>query len=164
MSVILDDYTIEHLDKTYIWMQDTSLKDSFLLRKDISKQNHKRWYENIVNDSSQIIKAIICDNTHCGNCGLKNIDHVNKKAELWIYIGETNMQGKGIAQNAVLSLLKFSVDNLLLHKIYLHVADFNGKAIHIYRKCGFKEEGFLTDEIFYKKKFVSLYRMGFIHK
>lgn len=161
---IISNFTEEHLEKTFIWMQDQSLKNSFLLRKDITRDAHLTWFGNICNDSTQVIMSIIYNGVHCGNCGLKYIDLLNKKAELWIYLGEKEFRGKGIAQDAVNLLLKHSLDKLNLHKIYLHVTDFNENAIHVYKKCGFIEEGFLVDEIFYNNQYISLYRMRFINK
>ena len=160
--VTLDEFVETHLEKTYLWMQDKTLRSSFLLKKIITRENHKLWFNSIKEDSSQFIKAINFNGLHCGNCGLKNIDKQNRKAELWIYIGDNNFHGKGIAQEAVLKLVKLAINELLIHKIYLHVADSNERAIHLYKKCGFKEEGFLVDEIYYKNSFVSLYRMSFI--
>ncbi len=40
------------------------------------------------------------------------------------------------------------INTLNLHKIYLLVALDNEKAIHLYKKCGFIEEGHLVEEYF----------------
>ncbi|EAR53318.1 spermidine N1-acetyltransferase [Photobacterium sp. SKA34] len=48
---------------------------------------------------------------------------------------------------------------LNLHKVYLHVAVENEKAIHLYEECGFVEEGHLVKEIFINGKYCDIKRM-----
>lgn len=152
----------KYLDNTFAWMQDISIKDSFLLNKEITPESHLLWYERLKQDSTQQLFSIIHKGTHCGNIGLKNINLSNKNAEMWVYIGDKALWGRGIAKDATILLLDYCFETLQLHKVYLSVADFNERAISVYRKCGFEIEGFLRDETLYKGRYVSLHRMGII--
>lgn len=73
-----------------------------------------------------------------GNCGLMNIDFINKKAELGIFIGEKEYWGKGFGTETILLLLDFSFNILNLNSVMLIVKAFNERAIRCYEKCGFK--------------------------
>ncbi len=159
----LVNFNESHLGNTFLWMQDTSLKDSFLLKKEITKESHLLWYEDIQKDQTQKIFSINYMGIHCGNCGLKNINYNNKNTEYWMYLGDKELRGKGIAQNAVNLLVEYCFRELLLHKVYIHVGSFNEKTIHLHKKCGFEVEGFLKDEILYNNQYISLYRMAILN-
>lgn len=73
-----------------------------------------------------------------GNCGLMNVDFVNRKAEMGIFIGEKNYWGKGYGTEAIELLLDFSFNILNLNSMMLTVRAFNKRAIRCYEKCGFK--------------------------
>jgi diamine N-acetyltransferase len=157
--IILKPFNIGHLNSTYLWMQDSDLRRNFLIRKNINPENHTDWFQNYSNDRTQKIFAIYYDDIHCGNCGLKYINLIDQKAELWIYIGNYDHRGMGVAKSATLQLIQFAFNQLNLNKIYLHVVEFNKAAINLYLNTGFKEEGVFQEEIFWEGKFFSLIRM-----
>lgn len=75
------------------------------------------------------------------------IDYIHRKAEFQIIISPEH-QGQGYSREMTEKALDYSFNILNLHKIYLQVAVENVKAIHIYNKCGFREEGHLVEEYF----------------
>ena len=76
-----------------------------------------------------------------GNCGLVNVDLINRIAELGIFIGDTEYWGQGYGEEAVNLLLDYGFNVLNLQNITLSVFDFNERAITCYEKCGFKPIG-----------------------
>ncbi|MGE5390513.1 MAG: GNAT family N-acetyltransferase [Deltaproteobacteria bacterium] len=76
-----------------------------------------------------------------GNCGLVNVDHVHRRADMGIFIGEKGYWGLGYGQEAVKLLLDYGFNVLNLHNIELRVVSYNVRAISCYKKCGFKESG-----------------------
>jgi RimJ/RimL family protein N-acetyltransferase len=90
-------------------------------------------------DSSQRAYAIYYDGKHVGNCGLKNFDTDNSYCELWIYIGEITMRGRGIAKYAVQKLKTLAKDEFKFNSIYLHVDKKNHVAKCLYTANGFEE-------------------------
>ena len=151
-NIKIEPFSESHLEKTFEWMQDEELKNDFLIRRNINKEAHQKWFNAYKTDGGQKIFAIIFNNIHCGNCGLKNINYINKKAEFWIYLGEKQLREKGIAKNATNMLLDFAFNNQNLDKIYLHVVEFNTSAKFLYEKIGFKQEGFFINDIIIKEK------------
>jgi RimJ/RimL family protein N-acetyltransferase len=150
----------QHLEKTFLWMQDKELKRCFLLRREISECDHLKWYENYLLDGSQRIFAIEWNDQHIGNCGLKNINMIDKKAELWIYFGETNIKGTGLSKQVVKRLLSYTFDELNMNKAYLHVADFNAPAIRLYKSIGFVTEGTFERDYLMEDVFITIIRMS----
>ena len=85
------------------------------------------------------------DGRHIGNCGLHQATPENRAASLGIMIGEKDCWSQGYGSDAVRTLMRFGFDEMNLHRIELHVYDFNERAIAAYRRCGFVEEGRLRD-------------------
>ena len=86
------------------------------------------------------------------------IDYIHRSAEFQIIITPEH-QGKGYANTLINKALDYSFTILNLHKIYLHVAIENEKALHLYEQCGFIEEGHLAEEFFINGQYRDVKRM-----
>ena len=73
-----------------------------------------------------------------GNCGLFDIDKINRNAEFGIFIGDKQYWNKGFGTEAAKLILDYGFNILNLHNIRLEVYDFNKRAIKSYEKAGFK--------------------------
>ncbi len=76
-----------------------------------------------------------------GSVRLWRISERNRSAMLTIYIGEKADWGKGYGTEAVRLVLHEAFGALGLHRVELHVFDFNRRAIRSYEKAGFVREG-----------------------
>lgn len=139
LEVNLVPFTQEHVSITFDWISDIELRNLFLIRGEIDWEIHKNYFNNILSDSRQHIFAILVLNQHVGNCGLKNVSITNKEGELWIYIGDPSVRGKGIASYATRLLLTKGFEEYGLERIFVHVADFNIAARKLYANLGFIE-------------------------
>lgn len=68
-------------------------------------------------------------------------------------------QGKGLASRAAKLAMDYGFTVLNLYKLYLIVDKENEKAIHIYRKLGFRVEGELIHEFFINGEYRNTIRM-----
>jgi len=82
-----------------------------------------------------------------GYIGFYGIEKIHRKAEFGIII-DSKHQENGYAKLAMELALDYAFSTLNLHKLYLIVDKENEKAIHIYKKAGFKVEAELKDEFF----------------
>lgn len=153
----LSAYSSKHLEATFDWMQNEELKNSFLFARTVTRESHQLWFDQLENDHSQKIMAITYDGVHVGNIGLKNIDNKNKKAEVWIYIGEMEFRGRGIARCALTNFVQSLAGQF--NKLYAHVADFNYASLKLFLSSGFRIEGVLQKEMVFKGEFLNLYRL-----
>ncbi|MCE7740854.1 MAG: GNAT family N-acetyltransferase [Candidatus Heimdallarchaeota archaeon] len=76
-----------------------------------------------------------------GTCGVGKINSVSRSAELGITIHNPANHSKGYGTDAMKCLLKFGFNILNFHRIELWVMEYNERAIHVYKKVGFKEVG-----------------------
>ena len=81
----------------YLWMQDADLLRSINRTEKTTWSSHIDWYRRLLRDESQILFSVeaVEDGMLVGQCGLKKLDYKNRKAELWIFIGDSTMRGKG---------------------------------------------------------------------
>ncbi|WP_144212496.1 spermidine N1-acetyltransferase [Shewanella donghaensis] len=117
-----------------------------LYGKHIHDKTERRFI--VENDLSQTI----------GLVELVEINTIHRSAEFQIIIAPS-FQGKGYARTLIRKALNYAFTILNLHKVYLHVAIENERAIHLYEKCGFREEGHLVKEIFINGKYCDVKRM-----
>ncbi|MGF1492731.1 MAG: spermidine N1-acetyltransferase [Microcoleaceae cyanobacterium] len=89
---------------------------------------------------------------------LVEITYIHRRAEFQIIIVPEH-QGKGYARPVITLAFNYAFKVLNLNKLYLLVATENEKAIHIYRDCGFKQEGKLVQEFFVNGYFRDALRM-----
>jgi RimJ/RimL family protein N-acetyltransferase len=76
-----------------------------------------------------------------GTCGIESINSVSRSAELGIAIHNPVNHSKGYGTDTMRCLLKFGFNILNLHRIELWVMEYNERAIHVYKKVGFKDVG-----------------------
>lgn len=76
-----------------------------------------------------------------GNASLFSINHINRTAEVGLFIGEETNRGKGYGTEVLKLLLCYAFKILNLNNIMLKVFSFNEQAISSYKKAGFIEFG-----------------------
>ncbi|ESH36399.1 spermidine N1-acetyltransferase [Salmonella enterica subsp. enterica serovar Bareilly str. ATCC 9115] len=97
-------------------------------------------YDKHIHDQSERRFVVECDGENAGLVELVEINHVHRRAEFQIIISP-EYQGKGLASRAAKLAMDYGFTVLNLYKLYLIVDKENEKAIHIYRKLGFRVEG-----------------------
>ena len=97
-----------------------------------------------------------------GALGLHAIDWINRHSGLGIMIGDKQHWGRGYGTDAMRVLMRLAFDKLNLHRLWLHVYDFNARAIASYERCGFKREGVLREHRNFRGKFHDTIVMGIL--
>lgn len=154
-GIKLRPYEESDAEETLKWINDPDIKKAVNRSLPVSYFEHIEWYKKLIQDKSQVMFAIEteADKKYIGNCGLRNIDVIAHKAEMWIYIGEKDYYGRGIGSEATLKLLHYSFNFLNLNRVYLYAAAYNKKALKLYEKVGFVKEGIFRQDIFMDGEF-----------
>lgn len=138
----LSPINIEDYDLYYQWLNqsETTIYLS-VFHEIIARHREKDLLDRLIRtESGNYVMAIveIKSDKLLGNCGLLNVDHINRNAEFGIFIGEKKYRGKGIGEEATRLMLDFGFNAINLHHIWLRVFRFNKNAIGLYKKIGFK--------------------------
>ena len=148
--IILREIEEDDLNSIVKWRNDPDILRWLFSYSPLNKTKQRKWYEKYLDDDTQqtFIIEVKEEKTPIGTVGLTNIDYKNQRGELTIIIGEKNYRGKGLGDECLNLLVKFAFNEMNLRKIKTLVFSDNEKAIKLYKKCGFVEEGVLKEEIF----------------
>ncbi len=141
----LSPINIEDYDLYYQWLNqsETTIYLS-IFHEIITRHREKDLLDKLIRtENGNYMMAIVESKTDklLGNCGLLNVDLINKNAEFGIFIGDKEHRGKGIGEEATRLILDFGFNAINLNHIWLRVFTFNKNAIGLYKKIGFKEIG-----------------------
>lgn len=131
------------------WINNDKVRRTLNFEYPVSVVNTENWVRNIANKGNRK-DFIICDSSNdspIGYAGLLNIDMLNKKAESYMGIGNTDYWGKGLGYEVKYLLTEYTFDYLNLHKIYSYHHDDNYSMIKINEKLGGKVEGVLRKDL-----------------
>ncbi len=152
----------------YRWVNQEELRYWTGTLYPVSEYEHEDWIKRQVTCSDKKL-FLICDiktGKAIGTIGLKNLDYINRNAELFVSIGEDEyISGKkdgGYGTDAVRTFVNYCFSHLNFHKIYLHVFESNKRAIRCYEKAGFVKEGKLLDHHFQEGQYENVIVMGII--
>jgi len=132
---------------------------SHMLVSDIEQEE---WYERSGTDQRN--KIFMVDDLNGNTVGyvqLRNIDYKNRSVEIGIHLGP-EAQGRGYGRDAFLLLMRFAFNEMNMHRVYLQVFDFNDRAIKLYEKLGFREEGRFRDVIFQEVRYYDIVQMSIL--
>jgi RimJ/RimL family protein N-acetyltransferase len=112
------------------------------------RANQQHWVEAHGNANDWALWSIAdSDDRVIGDVGLYNIHAVHRSAEFGIVVDRSTW-GKGIGTRVMRAMVDYGFDELKLQRIELHVLADNERAIAVYRKLGFREEGRLRRAVF----------------
>ena len=83
-----------------------------------------------------------------GRIGLNQFRRRDRICSFYLYIGEPDYWGRGHAHDATMTLLAYAFDRWDLNQVELWSLADNDKAIGMYERCGFVQEGRLRDRSF----------------
>ena len=107
-----------------------------------------RWHERLVHeedDPSRMAWAIEAAGDLAGLAFLQRIREVDAKAQFAIGLLSPELFGHGYGTGATHLVLAHAFGQMALHRVDLRVLAFNERAIAMYRRCGFVEEGVERD-------------------
>lgn len=149
----------------YEWITDRNLMIHNAPYFPVSENDHETWVEKMMSKRSDIVLFVIEElstRQAIGTCQLLNINWIHRSAELQIRIGNEAYQSKGFGSEAVKLLCEFGFLDLNLHRVYLHVFASNERAIRSYEKCGFQNEGTLSEAAFIDGKWLNVNIMALV--
>ncbi|MRH43245.1 GNAT family N-acetyltransferase [Aquibacillus halophilus] len=167
--VRLRELTLEDVEDRYQWCLDKGLTKHLNMPEKyppFSREETQNWIKMCINKTNGYEqKAILTEEgKHIGWVDLKNIDKLNKHAELGIAIGDKSYWGKGFGLAAMEEMLLWGFNELELNKIWLRVEVDNEKAIKSYKRAGYVEEGILRQDRLRNGEFIDRLRMSILKR
>ncbi len=102
-------------------------------------ENYQDWWASLVRDRTRLVFGIVDDiGRLIGDVELLQILWRAREAEVRISIGDKKYWNRGYGTEALMEALLAAFRILSLERVYLRVRSDNGRAIHSYRKVGFR--------------------------
>ena len=118
------------------------------------------WYRKNKTNPSRHDMIMEYDGVPVGVIGIINID--KKKGEYYVTLGNNDYRRKGISYEATKQLIDKAFQEFGLEKVWLCVDADNFPARKLYEKVGFRQEGTLKKDIFFKGQMVDRCMYGII--
>ena len=124
------------------------------IKMPISSEGAEQYAQQILSQQGKTVWAFaVCplgEERRIGTVNLRNVDRENGSAELAIVISDKSLQGQGLGTDALNCLVDFGFGELRLERIYLHVFDYNARAMRSYEKAGFQTDAVLRRHRFHR--------------
>ena len=158
--------TSTDVDKTLTWHNAALISDLYLGHPfPVNIEMERKWYDKILtsNFPTTVFGIEYIENkTLIGITLLKDIDMINRSAELAIYIGDTEYKGKGLSKEATQDTFKFGFFKLGLNRISARVLSENKTSITMFEKVGFKTEGIMRQVLYKNNEFKNVLLMSIL--
>lgn len=129
----------------------------------ISRKDEEQWYAAFRNSESSIRYIIETESDGVvGLTGLANIDWKNGTAKGAGIRVKKDIQTKGIATDAYMTMFKFAFDELRLNRVSTSAFEENVASLKFQEKCGCKREGIVREAVFKNGTFKNLVMMGIL--
>ena len=158
--------TSDDIEKTIVWNNQEDISDCYAGHPfPVNIEMEKEWYEKILTSNFPVTVfgiELIENNVLIGLSVLKEINLINRSAEIAIYIGDKEFRNKGLSKEATYETLVFGFHKLGLNRISLKVLVDNIAAIRLYNSAGFIKEGILRESVFKNNQFKSVMLMSIL--
>lgn len=151
-------YSEENHPKTVEWLNSPDIRKSFGITYEVTLTQHSKWVKE--NPHVEFLPLYV-DDDYIGNIVL-TLQPRHKAAYLQIYIGSPERRGQGLGKDFMSLALKHCFDELGLHRIWLHVREYNTAALSLYKGLGFVDEGIERESIYSEGRFLNQVRMSLL--
>lgn len=168
MAIFLREITRDDIPKINCWRADRDLVA--LLGgayRHIGPEVDEKWFDSYLSSRTNNVRLAVCleeNRAIVGVAYLLQIDWIDRSCEFSIQIGEVNAQGQGIGKCATDKVLEHAFLDLNLKRVYLSVLAENKRAIALYQKVHFAEEGRLRQAIFKNGRYMDLVQMAILRE
>jgi RimJ/RimL family protein N-acetyltransferase len=156
------------VDHMMAWVNDPEIVGNFagFAGRAFTRDEELQYIERVTKSETDRVFAIerAADGAYLGNVGLHAIHWPSRVGRLACIIGSRAEMGKGYGSAAIRAILAHAFGELRLHKAWLMVFRTNTRALGIYRRLGFIEEGILREEYFHQGGWHDMVRMSMLDR
>ncbi len=130
------------------WVNDPEIGRYLLIYRPFNLQAEEEFIDKVNHSDADICLLIArtSDDQAIGVTGFHQLNFKNRHAVFGINIGDKQCWGKGYGTEAGYLMMDYGFNTLNLNRVMLQVFEYNERAIHVYEKIGFQQEGILRQE------------------
>lgn len=145
--ITLRDVQLSDKERMRTWRNLPSVAQYMYTDHEISVEEHDRWFNRILNDSTVKHWIIVVDDQDVGVVNLYNIDERHKRCYWAFYIAEEGLRGRGVGSFVEYTVLSYVFDTLRMDKLCCEVLAFNESVVNMHKKFGFQQEGYFRQHV-----------------
>lgn len=147
------------------WLNDPEVNRTLATLRPICLAAEETYLSRLAESQTDIGLGIMVrqGDQFVGTTGLHNLDLRNRQAAFGICVGDKTAWGNGYATEATHLMVRHAFRTLNLHRVWLHVYEFNPRAVGIYERVGFRVEGRLRQDVFREGRYWDTLVMGILH-
>jgi UDP-4-amino-4,6-dideoxy-N-acetyl-beta-L-altrosamine N-acetyltransferase len=146
--IVLRDVRTEDENSILRWRNLPEVADYMYTDHRITTEEHKRWFQRMLDDRTSRYWIIVCDGEDVGLANIYDLDEPNRRCSWAFYVASPNVRGKGVGSFVEYSVLSFVFDELKLHRLCCEVLGFNEAVVEMHRSFGFEQEGLFRQHVF----------------
>ncbi|SDA91060.1 GNAT family N-acetyltransferase [Mesorhizobium qingshengii] len=123
------------------WRNRDDARVWFKTSDKLAFDRHLAWYNSYLQKEDDFLFLVEVDGRSVGQCGIYDIDENAGSAEVGRFLVAPEMAGKGYIGRSCAEIVRFGTQFLKLSYLFLEVMEQNTKAIRLYTREGFVEEG-----------------------
>jgi diamine N-acetyltransferase len=152
-------------DLTLSWINDPELRSFTGARFPVSRLEHEKWFQAHSTDPENKTYAIKVTETEqiIGIVGNSCCDRIHRMTDLFAYIGDGKMRGKGYGTEALELFIDFCFKEMNFHKLCGHAYAFNEVSRKMCEKCGLLVEGILPEHWYRNGQYHDVLVLGCIN-
>jgi [ribosomal protein S5]-alanine N-acetyltransferase len=137
------------------WLNDPEVTRHLLIYRPLTRMAEEAFLRKISESETDVGLGIVVRETEqfLGGLGLHQFDFRNRHAQFGIFLGEKSAWGKGYGTEATRLMVRYAFATLNLNRVWLHVYEYNERALRVYEKVGFRTEGRLRQDTFRDGRF-----------
>jgi len=112
---------------------------------DLREEKIKERFQDSAKAEDQILWSIAYEGETVGFTGLFDIDWIARGAESGVFIGRSDLYGRGIASEAVRLRTEFAWSELRLHRVHNWIALGNRGSRRANQKAGYRQIGLMKN-------------------
>lgn len=161
-NVTIRKFDIDDINNKIKWINNSENNEFLHYNLPLEYKKTLEWYLKNKGNKKRHDMIIEYNNIPVGVIGIINIK--DRKGEFYITLGESKFKRKGISFEATKQIIELAFKSFNIDKIWLCVDEDNLAARRLYEKVGFKQEGLLREDIFFKGKMINRCMYGILKK
>jgi RimJ/RimL family protein N-acetyltransferase len=167
-DILLRRVTLSDVGEAYCrWMNDEEVNR--YMQTQYESQTHediRNYVTKVSDDRTNFFMAIIYkpELRHIGNIKLGPVNIRHRRGEVSLFIGEKELWGRSLAQQAIELIRDFGCNTLQLHKIKAACYSNHSRSARAFEKAGFVLEAVLRDEFLHRGEYVDQLCYAYINR
>lgn len=131
----------------------------------VSQYSQERWLEtHFADEKDKRFMIETKEGVSIGAISLMHIDWKNRCAGHGLKIAAKEYRMQGIGTDAVMAIMRYTFDELNLHRLEGCILDNNAVSLALYTKCGWSREGVKREGIYKNGRFHDLIVVGILEQ